>query len=173
MADGIYEQAGDSFRLKKNVSKVIRYPAFTYTIYTNELGFRDSSTGPRELRERPFDVFLGASDVFGNGVEYAESFVGIVAAAAATKGREVLNLATGGHYFLEQEATSQATRGDHSPDAIEGLLLRQRLAYPEIRSEEPEHHRQERIRYGPERLAGDVSPSFGGELVLRFLLLPG
>jgi len=103
MSDGVYEQSGDSFRLRKNMSKVVRYPAFTYTIYTNELGFRDSSTGPRELRGRPFDVFLGASDVFGNGVEYAESFVGIVAAAAATKGREVLNLATGGHYFLEQE----------------------------------------------------------------------
>lgn len=102
-ADGIYEQDGDSFRLKKNMAKVIRYPAFTYTIYTNGLGFRDKSRGPKELQGRPFDVFLGASDVFGNGVEYEESFVGILAGEAGKKGREVLNLATGGHYFLDQE----------------------------------------------------------------------
>lgn len=103
MADGIYEQDGDSFRLRKNVRKVIKYPAFSYTVYTNEFGFRDKSTGPQELKGRPFYAILGASEVFGNGVEYEDTFVGIFAKEAQKKGMEVVNLATGGHNFLDQE----------------------------------------------------------------------
>ena len=102
-ADGIYEQDGDSFQLKRNATKLIRYPAFSYTVYTNAYGFRDRSTGPKDLRGRPFYAFLGASEVFGNGVEYDESFVGTFAAAAREKGWDVLNLATGGHNFIDQE----------------------------------------------------------------------
>jgi hypothetical protein len=103
MADGIAAQYGDSFRLKKNITKIVKYPAFTYTVRTNAYGFRDASTGPRDLGAKPFCVFLGASDVFGNGVDYEDSFVGIFAAAAAARGLDVLNLAVGGHYFLDQE----------------------------------------------------------------------
>lgn len=103
MADGTAEQFGDSFRLKKNVAKVIRYPAYTYTVYTNEFGFRDRSTGPRELKGRPFYAVLGASEVFGNGVEYEDSFVGIFSEEAKKKGMEVVNLAVGGYGFLDQE----------------------------------------------------------------------
>lgn len=103
MADGTAEQDGDSFRLKKNSTKVIKYPAYTYTMITNEFGFRDRSTGPRDLRGKPFYAFLGASDVFGNGVEYEDSFVGIFDDAARSKGFEVLNLAVGGHFFLDGE----------------------------------------------------------------------
>jgi hypothetical protein len=103
MADGIAAQYGDSFRLKKNITKIVKYPAFTYTVHTNAYGLRDASTGLRDLGSRPFCVFLGASDVFGNGVDYEASFVGIFAAAAAERGLDVLNLAVGGHYFLDQE----------------------------------------------------------------------
>lgn len=104
MADGIAEQWGDSFRLKKSITKVIRFPAFTYTVRTNNYGFRDKDTGPKSLAGKPFHVFLGASDVFGNGVDFEDSFVGIFAQEAAQRGSEVLNLAVGGHFFLDQEA---------------------------------------------------------------------
>lgn len=103
MTDGTAEQNGDSFRLRKNASKIIHYPAFTYTVHTNELGFRDKSTGPKALQGKVFYTFLGASDVFGNGVEYEDSFVGIFAEEASKKGIEVVNLAVGGHGFLDQE----------------------------------------------------------------------
>jgi hypothetical protein len=103
MADGIADQYGDSFRLKKNVSKVMRFPAFSYTVHTNEFGFRDSAVGQRNLAGRRFGVFLGASDVFGNGVDFEDSFVGVFAGEASKRGLEVLNLAVGGHYFLDQE----------------------------------------------------------------------
>jgi hypothetical protein len=103
MADGIADQYGDSFRLKKNASKVMKFPAFSYTVHTNEFGFRDNAVGPRDLAGKEFCAFLGASDVFGNGVEFGDSFVGVFAAEASRRGLEVLNLAVGGHYFLDQE----------------------------------------------------------------------
>lgn len=112
MADGIAEQHGDSFRLKKNVKKTMKFPAFSYTVFTNEYGFRDNVTGEKELEEKPFAAFLGASDVFGNGVEYEDSFVGIFAEEARKKGMEVLNLAVGGHYFLDQESVLKEFMAD-------------------------------------------------------------
>jgi hypothetical protein len=104
MAEGIADQYGDSFKLKKNVTKVMRFPAFSYTVHTNAFGFRDRAVGPRDLKDRRFGAFLGASDVFGNGVDFEDSFVGIFAEEASKRGLDVLNLAVGGHYFLDQEA---------------------------------------------------------------------
>jgi hypothetical protein len=103
MADGISTQYGDSYRLKPNIKKTINYPAFSYTVYTNEFGFRDKLSGSKPLANKDFFAFLGASDVFGNGVDYQDSFVGIFSEFAHQKGIEVLNLAIGGHYFLDQE----------------------------------------------------------------------
>ena len=103
MADGISVQYGDSFRLKPNIKKTINYPAFSYTAFTNAYGFRDSSSGSALPTDQVFYAFLGASDVFGNGVEYEDSFVGIFSESARQKGIGVLNLAVGGHYFLDQE----------------------------------------------------------------------
>jgi hypothetical protein len=103
MADGIFEQSGDSYLLKKNITKVIKRPSSSYVTYTNSFGFRDSATGDRNLLEKPYFTFLGASQVFGNGVNYEQSFVGIFAGLAKNHGIEVLNLAVGGHYLYEQE----------------------------------------------------------------------
>ncbi len=98
MAEGIADQYGDSFRLKKNITKTVKLPAFSYTVHTNEYGFRDASVGPKGLMGKPFDVFLGASDVFGNGVDFEDSFVGVFAQEASKRGIGVLNLAVGGHF---------------------------------------------------------------------------
>jgi hypothetical protein len=103
ITEGIAVPFEDSFRLKKNITKLMKVPAFSYTVHTNEYGFRDSEAGPRDLTGKPFSVFLGASDVYGNGVEYEDSFVGIFAKEAAKKGMNVLNMAVGGHFFLDQE----------------------------------------------------------------------
>lgn len=98
----INEQWGDSYKLQKNVIKKFQYPAFTFTVYTNSYGFRDKNIGPRPIKNNQFYVFLGASDVFGNGVEYEESFIGLVDEHASKKGIDVLNMAIGGHYFVDQ-----------------------------------------------------------------------
>jgi hypothetical protein len=104
MADGIDIQNGDSYKIKPNAHKTLNFPAFSYTVFTNEYGFRDSAVGPRRLETDSFSVFLGASDVFGNGLDYENTFVGIFAGEAAKKGISVLNIAVGGHHMPDQEA---------------------------------------------------------------------
>ena len=104
MATGDYEQWGSCFRQKKNVNKTINWPAFSYTIITNEFGFRDNKIGKRDIGKKPYFVFLGASEVFGNGVNYEDSFVGIFAEYSSKKGIDVLNLAVGGHRFPDQDS---------------------------------------------------------------------
>jgi len=99
---GINEQWRDSYRLIRDNVKTINYPAFSYTVRTSSLGFRYKKTGMRDLGNKPIHVFLGASDVFGNGVDYEDSFVGIFEKYASTQGIEVINMANGGHYFKDQ-----------------------------------------------------------------------
>lgn len=101
--DGFFEASAKSYRLRKNITKVSRSPSFTCTIHTNELGVRDRAPGPRPLAGKDYYAFVGDSLTFGNGVEYEESFVGVVGALAASRGVEVVNLAIGGHRLTDQE----------------------------------------------------------------------
>jgi len=103
MIAGICEQWGNSYCLKKNIKKDTHYPAYSYTTYTNSFGFRDKTIGDRDISEKPYYIFLGASEVFANGVEYEDSFVGILAEHVSKKGITVLNMAIGGHRFPDQE----------------------------------------------------------------------
>jgi len=101
---GISEQWGSCFRIKKNIEKRINSPAFNFTVFTNEFGFRDKKIGKRNIGKKPYYVFLGASEVFANGVNYEDSFVGIFADFASKKKIDVLNLAVGGHRFPDQDS---------------------------------------------------------------------
>jgi len=102
VAEDILEQRGEIFGHRANFKKVTRNASFSYTVYTNAYGFRDRVTGPRTLGPAPYFAFLGDSATFGNGVDYDDSFVGVFARSAATRGIDVINLAVGGHRFLEQ-----------------------------------------------------------------------
>lgn len=65
---------------------------FFYSIATNSLGFKDRA--PRNISIQPEGeriVFLGDSFTEGIGVEYPDTFVGIIAADYEKKGIEVLN----------------------------------------------------------------------------------
>jgi len=104
MTDGFYEQYKNSYRLKKNVKKVTKWPAHSYTTFTNSFGFRDLTTGIKNLDKKSYFAFLGDSQTFGNGVDYQDSFVGIFAGLISEKGIEVLNLGVGGHHFNDQES---------------------------------------------------------------------
>jgi hypothetical protein len=103
-SDGIFEQFHNSYRLKKNITKISRTPVYSCVIHVNELGFRDRSTGPRALGPAPYDLFLGESLTFGNGLDYDQTFVGLYARARMSQGTDVVNLAVGGHKLLDQEA---------------------------------------------------------------------
>jgi hypothetical protein len=104
MADGMSEQWGDGYRLKKNLKKTVKWPACSFTTYTNSYGFRDKKNGDIDLKEKIYYTILGASDVYGHGVNYEDSFVGILAEEAEKKRIKVLNLGVGGHRFPDQEA---------------------------------------------------------------------
>jgi len=99
---GIYEAYKDFYKLKKNIKKKIISSSGTYNIYTNSFGFRDMKPGDIELKNKPFYIFLGASDVFGDGMDYEKTFVGIFSDYASTKGIETLNMAVGGQPFIYQ-----------------------------------------------------------------------
>ena len=102
-SDGIFEKYNNSYRLKKNTTKVSRTPVYSCIIHINELGFRDKASGSRKLGPEPFDLFLGESLTFGNGLDYDETFVGLYAQSMKSRGTDVVNLAIGGHKFLDQE----------------------------------------------------------------------
>jgi len=103
VTDGIFEQWGHTYRLQANMNKLIRNASFSFTVNTNAYGFRDRVPGPRALGPAPYFAFLGDSATFANGVDYADSFVGVFAQFAVPRGIDVINLAVGGHRLLEQE----------------------------------------------------------------------
>ncbi len=96
--EGIFEQYKDFYRLKKNltISKKIRMTGGT-TVYTNYLGYRDFDGGERDFSNKRCYAFLGASDVFGNALEYQDTFVGLFSRYASTEDIGILNLGIGGH----------------------------------------------------------------------------
>jgi hypothetical protein len=101
--DGIFEKHGQTYRLRSSATKLARTPSYSCTIHSNSLGLRDAAPGPRSIGSAPYLAFLGDSITFGNGVDYGDSFVGVVAQAAARRGGEVVNLAIGGHHLADQE----------------------------------------------------------------------
>jgi hypothetical protein len=110
--EGFFVQHGLSYRLRPNITKVIRWPSYSYVAYTNSFGFRDRKVGDRHIEDRNYDVFLGSSAAFGNGVDYEESFVGVYDELSTRKdGIEALNLAVGGHQFRDQVQLFQEFMG--------------------------------------------------------------
>ena len=103
ISQGEYVQHGSTYRLRKNSTTFHDWSTSTFTVNTNSLGTRDRTTGKKDIGSRPYVIFLGDSQVFGLGVDYEKSFVGIFADYAAGRGVEVLNFAVGGHFLLEQE----------------------------------------------------------------------
>ena len=103
ITEGLFEQHGTAYRLRKNLTKVSRTPSFTATVHTNALGLRDKAPGPRVLGAVPYIAWVGDSITFGNGVEYEDSFVGVFGAKAARQHIEVVNLAVGGYHLAESE----------------------------------------------------------------------
>jgi hypothetical protein len=102
--EGYFAQEGSYYGLKKNAAKRVHWPNITWNVYTDEYGFRAQKTGPRDLESKPYYAFLGASDVFANGLDYETSFVGVFASKVAADRMEVANLGVGGHHLLEQTA---------------------------------------------------------------------
>jgi hypothetical protein len=92
-----------------------------YSIYTNSLGLRDSSIRNVDpVSDRCRILFMGDSFTFAVGVDYQESFVGMIQNRLASRGVDVLN----------------AGAESYSPviyyRKIKDLILRQRLRFDEL-----------------------------------------
>jgi len=101
--EGYLAPGGISFGLKKNASKTVYWRTRSFAVHISDLGFRAPKTGPH-LTGKPYYAVLGASDVFGNGLDYEQTFVGVLAEKLAPHQVEVLNIGIGGHHLLEQSA---------------------------------------------------------------------
>src|SRR5688572_4585062 len=101
--DGYLEAGGLSYVLKKNASKTVIWPGFSWNVYTCDRGFRASRPGPRNLSQ-PYYAVLGSSDAFGNGLDYEKTFVGVLDEKMDTHGIDIVNMAIGGQHLQEQAA---------------------------------------------------------------------
>ena len=70
VSDGPYVQYRDFYRLKKNFVKVNDWSTYYYRTITNSYGARDREPRTLDINEKPYIVFLGASQIFGQGVEF-------------------------------------------------------------------------------------------------------
>ncbi|MDH7513870.1 MAG: hypothetical protein QHH14_13065 [Clostridiales bacterium] len=103
ITEGVYEQDEGSYRLKKNIKKLTKWPSLNYITYTNQFGFRDKSIGGRQIKDKPYVIFLGTCETYGSGVNYEKTYVGIIDNLLNKNGIEVLNLAVPGHFLRDQE----------------------------------------------------------------------
>jgi hypothetical protein len=99
---GFLEQGGLSYRLKANTTKRLEWPKVTFTVYTDDHGFRYRRTGTRAIGGKPYYAVLGSSEVFGNGLDYDQTFIGVLSGKLESDGIDVVNLAIPGHHLLEQ-----------------------------------------------------------------------
>lgn len=101
---GYLEAGGISYVMKKNASKTVYWPGFSWDVFTCDLGFRAKQPGPRNLDRKPYFAVLGSSDSFGNGLNYENTFVGVLDERMDAKGIEVVNMSIAGHHLQEQAA---------------------------------------------------------------------
>jgi len=101
---GYLEAGGPSYVLKKNVSRTVFWPGFSWNVHTCDLGFRARRPGPRNLDGKPYFAVLGSSDSFGNGLDYENTFIGVLDERMDAKGIEVVNMSIAGHHLQEQAA---------------------------------------------------------------------
>ncbi len=99
---GHLRPGGLSFLLKTNFSKTVNWPATTFTVHTCDFGFREKQPGARRFDGSPYVAILGSSEVFGNGLDYKLTFVGVLAEKLGPRGVQVINMAVPGHHLLEQ-----------------------------------------------------------------------
>jgi hypothetical protein len=74
----------------------------SFTVYTSPEGLRVPKPGSVNV-DRPYYAALGASDVFGNGLDYEQTFVGVLADKLAQHKIGIVNMAVAGHHFIEQD----------------------------------------------------------------------
>jgi hypothetical protein len=142
--DGYYEPDEGTYRLKKNASQTVRWPTTTFSVHTCDLGFRNSQPGPRHFGQRPYVAVLGASEVFGDGLNYEQSFIGVFAEHMKRRSFDVVNLAVGGHSLDEQARLFGEFSRSGQPAPAEVLIV----LNPLLMQEYDKDHREVTVHRG-------------------------
>lgn len=118
--EGYFVPGGISYVLKRSVTKKVFWPSMSFTVHTSDLGFRAQQPGPQPIGEKPYYAILGASDAFGNGLDYEKTFVGIFAEKMKRHNIDVIDMAVAGHHLLEQSALFKqfASSAPQPPKAV-------------------------------------------------------
>ena len=66
-----------NYTFQKQAQFTSQYDKNIYTIFTNDLGFRDESTQPLD-REKEYSILIGDSFIEGVGLDYKDTIVGIL-----------------------------------------------------------------------------------------------
>ena len=66
-----------NYTFQKQAQFTSQYDKNIYTIFTNDLGFRDESTQPLD-REKEYSILIGDSFIEGVGLDYEDTIVGIL-----------------------------------------------------------------------------------------------
>ena len=97
----LYRVSSDVYHhdlVRNKVVNDVPWGHLRYSVRTNSLGFKDSSVRDVPLTsERHRIIFIGDSFTEGIGVEYKDSFVGLIASALSMKEIEVLNAGVVGY----------------------------------------------------------------------------
>jgi hypothetical protein len=84
-------------------------------VHTDQYGFRSKAEGTRRIGGRPYYAVLGSSDVFGNGLDYEQTFIGVLAGKMEQEGIDVVNMAVPAHQLVEQYSIFQHYVASASP----------------------------------------------------------
>ena len=158
---GFWEPGGVSYRLKKNLSKRVEWPSMSFTVYTDDQGYRYKRPGPRAIGAKPYYVTLGSSEVFGNGLDYDQTFIGVLGQHLERDGIELVNMGVGGHHLLEQKSIFEEYARSTTSRPLKVLIVLNPLligGYDDI-------HKDTTLKMG------ELLPAEGWELPLAKMIL--
>ena len=122
----IYAPFGEgSYRVKPDVIDVQNWASGRFTTRSDRYGMRcdRDGTGCLEDGDTVDIMVFGDSQGFGQGVENADSIVGVLARDARAEGLRVGNLSIGGHGIANQFELAQDLPADVTPELRQVVLL--------------------------------------------------
>jgi len=102
---GFYAQGETVYSLKTNVALRCFIGEYHFNVYTCDMGFRCKEPGPRLLGKRAYYMAVGASEVFGWGLNYEDTSIGVLAKNLERRGIDLLNAGSIGHNLTMESAT--------------------------------------------------------------------
>jgi hypothetical protein len=158
---GFLQQGGVSYWHKSNVTKRVEWSQVSFSIYTDDKGFRYKRPGPRSLGGKPYYAVMGSSEVFGNGLNYEQTFIGVLAEGLERDGIDIANMAVAGHHLVEQMSVFEAYSSSATSQPEKVLIV----LNPLLIGGYDDNHDHTRV------IMGDLFPEDGWRLPVARMIL--